>query len=181
MVHDVLVVDAARAGEAHGVHCGLVAVPRLVIERRHVDHVVVPVEETGRRAVRRRDGVEARRRLRAEGQFGEVRLARAGQAGLGLGAVVGQRRRARVDDRADLDRLVRPYVAVLVLGVALKSTGEVAGEARVAEDLDVALLRLLDDLGHLALQRLAREGRVGVLEPGDRVEVAEAPAWTSNS
>ena len=69
---------------------------------------------------------------------------------------------------------------MLVLGVAFEGAGEVAGEARVAEDLDVALLRLLDDLGHLALQRLAREGAVGVLEPRDRVEVAEAPVWTSS-
>ena len=74
---------------------------------------------------------------------------------------------------------IKAASAVLVLGVPFEGAGEVAGEARVAEDLDVALLRLLDDLGHLALQRLAREGRVGVLEPGHRVEVAEAPMGTS--
>mmetsp|Transcript_23620 Transcript_23620/g.61670 ORF Transcript_23620/g.61670 Transcript_23620/m.61670 type:complete len:205 (+) Transcript_23620:417-1031(+) len=88
--------------------------------------------------------------------------------------MVGQRRIARVDARADLGLGVATKVAVLVLGVPFEGAGEVAGEARVAEDLDVALLRLLDDLGHLALQRLAREGAVRVLEPGHRVEVAEA-------
>ena len=172
MVHDVLVVDAARARQAHGVHRRLVAVPRLVGERRHVHGDDARVRELN--AVSVRDGVEARRRLRAERELRQVRLARAGQAVLGLRAKVRQRRRARVDARADLGLGVATKVAVLVLGIPFEGAGEVAGEARVAEDLDVALLRLLDDLGHLALQRLAREGAVRVLEPGDRIEVAEA-------
>ena len=65
VVHDVLVVDAARAREAHGVHRSLVAVPRLVGERRYVHGDDAP-EETGINAVRVHDPVEAHRRLLAE-------------------------------------------------------------------------------------------------------------------
>ena len=50
----------------------------------------------------------------------------------------------------------------LRMAVARARAGEVAGEARVAEDLDVAQVRLLRHERGLALERLAWEGGVGV-------------------
>ena len=161
---DVLIVEAARAREAHRVHRRFVAGPHVVVKRRHIYGDAL--EELRGAPVLGRDGVEAHHRLGAEGQFGEVRCARAGQAVLDLRAQVGQRRRAAVDAVAHGQRPAhRELHAALVIGVALERAGEVRRKARVAKGLDVAQVRLPRDELHLALQRLAGEGAGRVLEP----------------